>query len=138
MSRSAYDRQCRNRDDCIRFEFDLENLSTDFNYSISINYFLGNDGLGFKLASRDNLTGVRNPKYVKTIFPKGAAIEDGHLQRDDCLLTVNSIDVTHMSLQETVGLLRDTRVGDTVELIVSRQCDGSLSQDFVSLKRQSR
>jgi C-terminal processing protease CtpA/Prc len=69
---------------------------------------------------------------VKTIFPKGAAIDDGRLQRGDRLLTVNSIDVTQMSLQETVGLLRDTYVGDTVELCISRQRDGSIPQDFVS------
>jgi C-terminal processing protease CtpA/Prc len=69
---------------------------------------------------------------VKTIFPKGAAIDDGRLQRGDRLLTVNSIDVTQMSLQETVGLLRDTHVGDTVELCISRQRDGSIPQDFVS------
>ncbi len=93
----------------------------------------GNDGLGFKLASRDNPTGVANPIYVKTIFPKGAAIEDGRLQRGDRLLTVNSIDVTQMSLQETVGLLRETRVGDTVELCISRQRDGSVPHDLVSL-----
>ncbi len=69
---------------------------------------------------------------MKTIFPKGAAIDDGRLQRGDRLLTVNSIDVTQMSLQETVGLLRDTHVGDTVELCISRQRDGSIPQDFVS------
>ncbi|CAF0997726.1 unnamed protein product [Adineta ricciae] len=96
---------------------------------IKITLVKGNDGLGFKLASRDNPTGVANPIYVKTIFPKGAAIEDGSLQRGDRLLSVNSIDVTQMSLQETVGLLRETRVGDTVELRVSRQCDGSGTTD---------
>lgn len=88
--------------------------------------------MGFKLASRDNPTGTANPIYVKTIFPKGAAIDDGRLQRGDRLLTVNSVDVTRMSLQETVGLLRDTRVGETVELCISRQRDGSVPQDFVS------
>jgi len=92
----------------------------------------GNDGLGFKLASRDNPTGAANPIYVKTIFPKGAAIEDGRLHNGDRLLTVNSIDVTQMSLQETVGLLRDTRIGDTVHLCISRQNDGSLPKDLVS------
>lgn len=93
---------------------------------------LGNDGLGFKLASRDNPTGVANPIYVKTIFPKGAAIEDGRLQRGDRLLMVNSIDITQMSLQETVSLLRDTRVGETVELCISRQREGTHAQDLVS------
>lgn len=98
---------------------------------IKITLVKGVDGLGFKLASRDNPTGVANPIYVKTIFPKGAAIEDGRLQNGDRLLMVNSIDVTQMSLQETVGLLRETRIGDTVHLCVSRQQDGSLPKDLV-------
>lgn len=111
----------------------------DFNQSckrlgkiIKITLVKGIDGLGFKLASRDNPTGVANPIYVKTIFPKGAAIEDGRLQNGDRLLMVNSIDVTQMSLQETVGLLRETRIGDTVQLCVSRQHDGSLPKDLVN------
>ncbi|CAF3433248.1 unnamed protein product [Rotaria socialis] len=99
---------------------------------IKLSIIKGNDGLGFKLASRDNPTGAANPIYVKTIFPKGAAIDDGRLQRGDRLLTVNSIDVTQMSLPETVGLLRETRIGDKVELVISRQRDGSLPQDLVS------
>ncbi|CAF1427046.1 unnamed protein product [Adineta steineri] len=99
---------------------------------IKIALMKGNDGLGFKLASRDNPTGVANPIYVKTIFPKGAAIEDGRLQRGDRLLTVNSIDVTQMSLQETVGLLRETRVGDTVEFCISRQRDGLVPSDLIN------
>jgi partitioning defective protein 3 len=37
-----------------------------------------------------------------------------------------------MSLQETVGLLRETRVDDTVELCISRQRDGLLPQDLVN------
>ncbi|CAF4344429.1 unnamed protein product, partial [Rotaria magnacalcarata] len=45
----------------------------------------GADGLGFKLASRDNPTGVANPIYVKTIFGKGAAVEDGRLRNGDRL-----------------------------------------------------
>ncbi len=100
---------------------------------MKITLIKGMDGLGFKLASRDNPTGVANPIYVKTIFPKGAAIEDGRLQNGDRLLTVNSIDVTQMSLQETVGLLRETRIGDTVHLCISRQHDGSLPKDLVGL-----
>ena len=99
---------------------------------IKITLTKGHDGLGFKLASRDNPTGMANPIYVKTIFPKGAAIDDGRLRNGDRLLMVNSIDVTQMSLQETVGLLRETRIGETVHLCVSRQHDGSLPKDLVS------
>ncbi|CAF3579779.1 unnamed protein product [Rotaria sp. Silwood1] len=105
---------------------------------IKITLVKGTDGLGFKLASRDNPTGIANPIYVKTIFTKGAAIEDGRLHNGDRLLTVNSIDVTQMSLQETVGLLRETKIGDTVHLCISRQHDGSLPEDLVNdeIKKQ--
>ncbi|CAF2758571.1 unnamed protein product [Rotaria sp. Silwood2] len=105
---------------------------------IKITLVKGNDGLGFKLASRDNPTGIANPIYVKTIFAKGAAIEDGRLRNGDRLLTVNSIDVTQMSLQDTVGLLRETKIGDTVHLCISRQHDGSLPEDLVNdeIKKQ--
>jgi len=99
---------------------------------IKIILIKGPDGLGFKLASRDNPTGAANPIYVKTIFGKGAAIEDGRLRTGDRLLMVNSIDVTQMSLQDTVGLLRETRVGDTIQLCVSRQHDGSLPKDLLN------
>lgn len=99
---------------------------------IKISLTKGSDGLGFKLASRDNPTGVANPIYVKTIFPKGAAVEDGRLRNGDRLLTVNGIDVTQMSLQETVGVLRETKIGETVHLCISRQHDGSLPDDLVS------
>ena len=100
---------------------------------IKITLIKGSDGLGFKLASRDNPTGTANPIYVKTIFGKGAAIEDGRLRNGDRLLMVNSIDVTQMSLQDAVGLLRETRIGDTIHLCVSRQQDGSLPKDLVSV-----
>ena len=99
---------------------------------LKITLIKGSDGLGFKLASRDNPIGVANPIYVKTIFPKGAAIEDGRLRNGDRLLMVNAIDVTQMSLQEAVGLLRETRIGDTIHLCISRLHDGSLPKDLVS------
>jgi len=99
---------------------------------LHINLTKGPDGLGFKLASRDNPTGSANPIYVKTIFPKGAAIEDGRLQRGDRLLTVNGLEITQMSLQETVLLLRDTRIGETVELGISRQSETTTQHDFIN------
>lgn len=98
---------------------------------LKISLTKGSDGLGFKLASRDNPTGSVNPIYVKSIFAKGAAVDDGRLKTGDRLLMVNGIDVTQMSLQDAVSLLRETRVGETIHLCVSRQQDGSLPRDFV-------
>ena len=112
---------------------DLPPNSKRFGKIIKISLQKGTDGLGFKLAARDNPTGTANPIYVKTIFGKGAAVEDGRLRTGDRLLMVNSIDVTQLSLQDAVSLLRDTRVGDTIDLCVSRQQDGSLPKDLVGI-----
>lgn len=82
----------------------------------------GAQGLGFKLAARDNCTpGEYSPIYIKSILPKGAAIQDGRLQRGDRLLEVNQIDMTQKTLHEAVNMLRNTKLGSTVEIVVSRQ-----------------
>ena len=49
----------------------------------------GDLGLGFSVTSRDNHTGGNTPIYIKTILPKGAAVQDGQLKPGDRLLEVN-------------------------------------------------
>jgi partitioning defective protein 3 len=89
---------------------------------VTIQLIKGDDGLGFKLAARDNCTpGEFSPIYVKNILPKGAAIQDGRLQRGDRLLEVNKIDMTQKTVTEAVNILRNTKMGSCVELVVSRQ-----------------
>lgn len=89
---------------------------------ITVQLIKGPQGLGFKLAARDNFSqGEFSPIYIKNILPKGAAITDGRLQRGDRLLEVNSQDMTKRTLHEAVNLLRNTKLGSCVELIVSRQ-----------------
>lgn len=44
---------------------------------------------------------------------------------------MNGLDITQMSLQETVLLLRDTRIGETVELGISRQSETTTQHEFV-------
>ena len=92
---------------------------------ISVQLTKGPQGLGFKLASRDNPTGESSPIYIKSILPKGAAITDGRLQRGDRLLEVNGMDMTARSLHEAVNVLRNTRLGSLVEIVVSRQVSPS-------------
>ena len=90
---------------------------------VCIELIKGAQGLGFKLASRDNYThhdGL-TPIYVKSVLPRGAAIDDGRLQRGDRLVAVNGADVTRMNLHECVALLRNTRLGTCVSLVVVRQ-----------------
>jgi partitioning defective protein 3 len=82
----------------------------------------GQQGLGFKLAARDNCSqGEFSPIYIKSILPKGAAITDGRLQRGDRLLEVNGLDMTQKTLHEAVNILRNTKMGTCVEIVVSRQ-----------------
>jgi C-terminal processing protease CtpA/Prc len=103
--------------------FNLNALNTrKMGKKISIQLIKGPQGLGFKLAARDNCTpGEFSPIYIKNILPKGAAITDGRLQRGDRLLEVNKMDMTEKTLHEAVNILRNTKLGSCVELVVSRQ-----------------
>lgn len=89
---------------------------------VTIELVKGAQGLGFKLAARDNCAqGEFSPIYIKNILPKGAAITDGRLQRGDRLLEVDDMDMTKRTLHEAVNILRNTQLGATVKLVVSRQ-----------------
>jgi partitioning defective protein 3 len=101
---------------------------------VTIQLIKGTDGLGFKLAARDYCTpGEFSPIYVKNILPKGAAIQDGRLQRGDRLLEVNKIDMTQKTVNEAVNILRNTKMDSCVELIVSRQ-NASNNNTSISMK----
>lgn len=67
---------------------------------VTIELVKGAQGLGFKLAARDNCApGEYSPIYIKNILPKGAAITDGRLQRGDRLLEVNILTIVIFSLK---------------------------------------
>ena len=98
----------------------------------------GPQGLGFKLAARDNCSqGEFSPIYIKNILPKGAAIADGRLQRGDRLLAVNGQDMTAKTLHEAVGVLRNTRLGSSVEIVVSRQMTAVAQQQQPEVLEQN-
>jgi len=48
----------------------------------------GNDGLGFSITTRDNPAGGNTPIFVKSVLPKGAAIEGGQLKAGDQIVEV--------------------------------------------------
>ncbi|XP_077978514.1 partitioning defective 3 homolog [Glandiceps talaboti] len=81
----------------------------------------GPQGLGFSITTRDNPAGGKNPIYIKNILPKGAAITDGRLKPGDRLLEVNGIEMTGKPQAEAVSILRSTKLGSAVHLVVSRQ-----------------
>ncbi|KAG8437100.1 hypothetical protein GDO86_007977 [Hymenochirus boettgeri] len=66
----------------------------------------GTDGLGFSIVG-----GYRSPQgdlpiYVKTIFSKGAAAEDGRLKRGDQILSVNGQTLEGVTHVEAVAMLK--------------------------------
>ncbi|XP_075683583.1 partitioning defective 3 homolog isoform X13 [Rhinoderma darwinii] len=81
----------------------------------------GAEGLGFSITSRDVPLGGSAPIYVKNILPRGAAIQDGRLKAADRLLEVNGVDLTGRTQEEVVSLLRSTKMGGSVNLLVLRQ-----------------
>ncbi|XP_010008475.1 PREDICTED: partitioning defective 3 homolog, partial [Nestor notabilis] len=79
------------------------------------------EGLGFSITSRDVPIGGSAPIYVKNILPRGAAIQDGRLKAGDRLIEVNGVDLTGKTQEEVVSLLRSTKMGGTVSLLIFRQ-----------------
>ncbi|XP_074802309.1 partitioning defective 3 homolog isoform X11 [Natator depressus] len=80
----------------------------------------GTEGLGFSITSRDVPIGGSAPIYVKNILPRGAAIQDGRLKAGDRLTEVNGVDLTGKTQEEAVSLLRSTKMGGTVSLLIFR------------------
>ena len=66
--------------------------------------FSGNEGLGFSITTRDNPAGGNTPIFVKSILPKGAAIEGGQLKAGDQIVEV-CIEIIKFWLWRVVKLL---------------------------------
>lgn len=97
---------------------------------IEIELCKGPQGLGFSVTTRDHQTGGDSLIYIKKILSIGAAIEDGRLRPGDRLLEVDGVTMTGKSQSEVVEILRSTKPGSKVRLVVSRQQDLSeLSDD---------
>uniref|UniRef100_H3DI39 Par-3 family cell polarity regulator beta b n=1 Tax=Tetraodon nigroviridis TaxID=99883 RepID=H3DI39_TETNG len=90
----------------------------------------GSEGLGFTVVTRDSTLHGSGPILVKNILPRGAAVKDGRLQSGDRILEVNGMDVTGVSQEELVCMLRSTRQGESVCLVVLRQEDMFLPREM--------
>ncbi|TRY58842.1 hypothetical protein DNTS_021367 [Danionella cerebrum] len=91
----------------------------------------GPEGLGFTVVTRDSSVHGPGPILVKNILPRGAAIKDGRLQSGDRIQEVNGVDITGHSQEELVAMLRSTKQGDSVCLVVARQEDMFLPRELV-------
>ncbi|XP_016085992.1 partitioning defective 3 homolog B-like [Sinocyclocheilus grahami] len=81
----------------------------------------GTEGLGFTVVTRDLSLHGPGPIMVKSILPRGAAVKDGRLKSGDRILEVNGVDITGRTQEELVAMLRSTKLGETVSLVVGRQ-----------------
>uniref|UniRef100_A0A3P9AB24 Multiple PDZ domain crumbs cell polarity complex component n=1 Tax=Esox lucius TaxID=8010 RepID=A0A3P9AB24_ESOLU len=76
----------------------------------------GPDGLGFSIVGGFGSPHGDLPIYVKTVFGKGAASEDGRLKRGDQIMAVNGQSLEGVTHEEAVGILKRTK--GTVTLTV--------------------
>merc|ERR1719402_2199148 len=67
----------------------------------------GEHGLGFSIVGGFGSPHGDMPIFVKTVFEKGAAADQGVLKRGDQILTVNSISLEGLSHQEAVNILKN-------------------------------
>uniref|UniRef100_A0A8C1RLN0 Par-3 family cell polarity regulator beta a n=1 Tax=Cyprinus carpio TaxID=7962 RepID=A0A8C1RLN0_CYPCA len=81
----------------------------------------GTEGLGFTVVTRDSSLHGPGPIMVKSILPRGAAVKDARLKSGDRILEVNGVDITGRTQEELVAMLRSTKLGETVSLVVGRQ-----------------
>ncbi|XP_047671062.1 partitioning defective 3 homolog B isoform X3 [Tachysurus fulvidraco] len=91
----------------------------------------GPEGLGFTVVTRDTSVHGPGPILVKNILPRGAAVKDGRLQSGDRILEVNGVDITGRTQEELVAMLRSTKQGDSVCLVVARQEELFLPRELV-------
>lgn len=67
----------------------------------------GSDGLGFSIVGGHGSPHGDFPIYIKNIFDKGAAAEDGHLKRGDQIVAVNEDSLEGATHEEAVETLKN-------------------------------
>ncbi|XP_074543460.1 multiple PDZ domain protein [Halichoeres trimaculatus] len=78
----------------------------------------GSSGLGFSIVGGFGSPHGDLPIYVKTIFNKGAAVEDGRLKRGDQIIAVNGHCLEGVTHAEAVDILKKTK-GTVVLTVLS-------------------
>jgi multiple PDZ domain protein len=69
----------------------------------------GPDGLGFSIVGGYGSPHGDLPIYVKTVFARGAAAEDGRLKRGDQILAVNQDSFESITHENAVNILKNAK-----------------------------
>ncbi|XP_069482184.1 multiple PDZ domain protein isoform X17 [Ambystoma mexicanum] len=77
----------------------------------------GPDGLGFSIVGGFGSPHGDLPIYVKTVFGKGAAAEDGRLKRGDQIIAVNGQSLEGVTHEEAVTILKRTKGAVTMTVL---------------------
>ncbi|XP_075416035.1 multiple PDZ domain protein isoform X6 [Tenrec ecaudatus] len=83
----------------------------------SITLDRGPDGLGFSIVGGFGSPHGDLPIYVKTVFAKGAASEDGRLKRGDQIIAVNGQSLEGATHEEAVATLKRTKGSVTLMVL---------------------
>ncbi|XP_013371771.1 PREDICTED: multiple PDZ domain protein isoform X3 [Chinchilla lanigera] len=83
----------------------------------SITLERGPDGLGFSIVGGYGSPHGDLPIYVKTVFAKGAASEDGRLKRGDQIIAVNGQSLEGVTHEEAVAVLKRTKGAVTLTVL---------------------
>lgn len=78
----------------------------------------GSSGLGFSIVGGFGSPHGDLPIYVKSVFNKGAAVEDGRLKRGDQIIAVNGHCLEGVTHAEAVDVLKKTK-GSVVLTVLS-------------------
>ncbi|XP_023214867.1 multiple PDZ domain protein-like [Centruroides sculpturatus] len=69
----------------------------------------GPEGLGFSIVGGFNSPHGNLPIYIKNVFEKGAAAEEGSLQQGDQIVAVNNQSLQGMTHEEAVDILKNAK-----------------------------
>ena len=92
----------------------------------------GPDGLGFSIVGGHGSPHGDLPIYVKNVFAKGAAADNGQLRRGDQILSVNGHSLDGVTHEEAVNILKNAR-GKVTLVILSWRRSTSLGESWLKI-----
>ncbi|XP_069044948.1 FERM and PDZ domain-containing protein 2 isoform X3 [Lepisosteus oculatus] len=79
--------------------------------------------LGISVTGGVNTSVRHGGIYIKAVVPGGAADQDGHIQKGDCLLEVDGVSLRSFTHRQAVECLKNT--GEVVHLVLRREQHGA-------------